>query len=480
MLPLIRAETPPLARLQTLARTPTFDSYFASSANLGTHTFFMIFLPLLFWCGYGDLGRSLVHLLAFGVISSGIIKDLLCLPRPVSPPLQRITMSGSAALEYGFPSTHSTNAVSVALFVIRILENDTTHLSPGAKMTGTYIFYIYALSIAFGRLYCGMHGFTDVIAGSALGALLAFCELQFGSKQYDWVVNGSIMNPLIIALIVLIIVRIHPEPADNCPCFDDSVAFSGVIIGVNFAQWHMAQTYSTSYRILGISPEHVKLLPIGVPITSFNSFIRIPLGVAIIVAYRSLTKPFLFRILPPIFRVMEHLDLDLPRRYFLKASQYRTVPRLSRDDNVLPNPSDVGKMLGDVRRRRGRAISVGPQSVADAYEVLAYREEARRRERSTSSSSKKDTEISTRAERLDRSGKETANGHVHVQDSENFNNEVKERQDLFSTLPSTRVRYDVEVVTKLIVYSGIGWWALEGCPIVFELLRLGMDNKATT
>src|ERR1700753_313949 len=113
-----------------------------------------------------------------------------------------------------------------------------------------------------------MHGFTDVIAGSALGALLAFCELQFGAKHSDWVANGSIMNPLIIALIVLIIVRLHPEPADNCPCFDDSVAFSGVLIGVNFAQWHMAQTNSTSYHILGVSPENVELLAMGVPITS--------------------------------------------------------------------------------------------------------------------------------------------------------------------------------------------------------------------
>jgi hypothetical protein len=34
------------------------DSYFAFAANLGTHTFFMVFLPVLFWCDYDEFGRA--------------------------------------------------------------------------------------------------------------------------------------------------------------------------------------------------------------------------------------------------------------------------------------------------------------------------------------------------------------------------------------------------------------------------------------
>jgi hypothetical protein len=39
-------------------RSPTLDSYFAITANLGTHTFFMVVLPILFWCGHTSLGRG--------------------------------------------------------------------------------------------------------------------------------------------------------------------------------------------------------------------------------------------------------------------------------------------------------------------------------------------------------------------------------------------------------------------------------------
>lgn len=59
-LPLIRWETPYLAWMQEKLRTPALDSYFAITANLGTHTFFMIGLPMLFWCGYPAFGKGYV------------------------------------------------------------------------------------------------------------------------------------------------------------------------------------------------------------------------------------------------------------------------------------------------------------------------------------------------------------------------------------------------------------------------------------
>jgi hypothetical protein len=60
LLPIVRWETPYLAWLQEKLRSPALDSYFALTANLGTHTFFMIVLPILFWCGHTSLGRGLV------------------------------------------------------------------------------------------------------------------------------------------------------------------------------------------------------------------------------------------------------------------------------------------------------------------------------------------------------------------------------------------------------------------------------------
>ncbi len=45
-------------------------------------------------------------------------------------------------------------------------------------------------------------------------------------------------------------------------------------------------------------------------------------------------------------------------------------------------------------------------------------------------------------------------------------------QEMFSALKKPRVRYDVEVITKLVVYAGIAWVTVEINPIIFE--RLGL------
>jgi hypothetical protein len=60
LIPIVRWETPWLALMQDKLRSPALDSYFAYTANLGTHTFFMVFLPIQFWCGYTSIGRAYV------------------------------------------------------------------------------------------------------------------------------------------------------------------------------------------------------------------------------------------------------------------------------------------------------------------------------------------------------------------------------------------------------------------------------------
>lgn len=393
-------------------------------------------------------------------------------------------MSGSTALEYGFPSSHSTNAVSVAIYALLILRLDEPEISPWSNTILQAVSYCYGCSIVIGRLYCGMHGFLDVIVGSVLGAAISMVQYWYGQRLDDYVHSGSLQTIIIIILVILVLVRVHPEPADDCPCFDDSVAFAGVITGIEYGNWHFARTnYAVSYPVPATVPFNLEAM--GWPI----AVARIMVGVLSIFAWREVMKPSLLRVLPPVFRIVEALGLDLPRKFFKQASQYTRVPAPHKDDDhVLPSFSQIPSLI-----RRRRAVSIGPQSEADVYETLAYREKRRRASLSTSGEKLRsggkpaagaqgppglaagDTALNGKDEPLQKAKSELETYEsmmgTGLENGSRAQQELEEKE-MLSRLQKPRVRYDVEVVTKLIVYAGIGWLAVEGNPILFSLAGL--------
>lgn len=448
----------------------------------------------------------MVHILASGVFFTGFIKDMLSLPRPLSPPLHRITMSGSTALEYGFPSTHSANAVSVAVYTLFVVHSPDSQLHDTTKLILEVISYFYAFSIVLGRLYCGMHGFLDVIVGSIIGALISAVECLYGPEIDRFLYNSSWIAPATIAIVIICLVRVHPEPADDCPCFDDSVAFAGVMIGVEVGVWHYAASgWAWNIPVPGTVPFDLERMGWAVAIS------RVVVGVLVIFSWREVMKPTLLKVLPHLFRVIEKSGFILPRKFFMPASEYQKIPSGLKVDNVMPSVSDLPGLLDKIRHPgRGRSVSVGPQSAADAYETLAYREKRRRDSltnpglegapglRSQSPPTKYNdrysvpddkngvvSQVSGISAALGTTGagnlptpaqsrigsyeQMMGQGRVmhgpttppseladngRVEDAlDDDENELGEKE-MFSQLEKPRVRYDVEVVTKLVVYSG--------------------------
>jgi hypothetical protein len=163
---------------------------------------------------------------------------------------------------------------------------------------------------------------------------------------------------------------------------------------------------------------------------------------------------------------------------------------------VLPNVSEIPTLLTSIRHPRRRAVSIGPQSEADAYETLAYREKRRREstasDHSLGSSGQpvgalqnsdnlqsipilNDTpspkSVTRDPLKLDSFECEAAAGtplhgaeigpagagsdpRVNTANSVGCDYDEQDEQAMFSMITRPRVRYDVEVVTKLIVYSG--------------------------
>jgi hypothetical protein len=161
--------------------------------------------------------------------------------------------------------------------------------------------------------------------------------------------------------------------------------------------------------------------------------------------------------------------------------EYTTVPTNLKDHDVIPNFSDFSNIITTMRHPRRRAISIGPQSEADAYETLAYREKRRRESQSggnraspvvegqvqvngsapPSRKSRKTTTLDDYENMMGRgSPRSTAvdvNSDTQTIPFPSLDADAgrRDEKEVFSQIKKPRVRYDVEVVTKLVVYAGM-------------------------
>ena len=75
----------------------------------------------MYWNLEPALAIELAHVVNFGLLFGNIMKDMFALPRPASPPVWRpkymVQMDSTSMQDYGFPSTHSMNAVTNPTYV---------------------------------------------------------------------------------------------------------------------------------------------------------------------------------------------------------------------------------------------------------------------------------------------------------------------------------------------------------------------------
>ncbi|CAD6584249.1 MAG: Sphingosine-1-phosphate phosphatase 2 [Tremellales sp. Tagirdzhanova-0007] len=299
---------------------------------------------------------------------------------------------------------------------------------------------IYAASVVGGRLYTGMHSIADVMAGSLLGVACWALWLVIGNMSEAWVDSGSAAVPTIAIPLTLTLVHYHPEPVDDCPCFEDAIAVLSVVLGSYIGHWR-----STWQGSVILPAPHVWIHGSGMGIVV--AVVRIAFGIGILFAWRLFAKAVLLTILPPIFRASSRIfEFDLPtRKHYTAGTAYsqipptplRTIPSFidlqttEVSTDVTPNAeSPTNSMIGggDLQSS-SQSLTPPPSSVLD---VRLY---------------EKPSEV--RQKNLD-------DGHLKSKVR-------KRRKD-----PIERAKYDAEVLTKVGVYSGIGLLATTLIPAMFE------------
>jgi hypothetical protein len=181
-----------------LVRGPALDAVFKAITFMGEEEFFLILLPLVFWCVDFAVGARLAFVFLLSACANTGLKELFAHPRPfeLDPTVKLHEAEG-----YGLPSGHSQSAVVV-----------WGTIAAGFRRTWLWVVAILLMVlIGFSRIYLGVHFPTDVLGGWAVGAVFLAAYLALEPRVVAWLKQAGLAVQLVLAVAVpLVVLLVHP------------------------------------------------------------------------------------------------------------------------------------------------------------------------------------------------------------------------------------------------------------------------------
>jgi membrane-associated phospholipid phosphatase len=160
---------------------------------LGTEDFFLLVLPLVYWCIDAPLGVRVGFILTTGNCLNSVFKLLLAGPRPYWVSAQVIPFAAEST--FGVPSGHSQHSLSV-----------WGMLASGARRRWAWaLAFALAFVIGFSRWYLGVHFPHDVFVGWLIGGAWLWAFLHFWNRVASALARRALGWQVLIALAVSLI-----------------------------------------------------------------------------------------------------------------------------------------------------------------------------------------------------------------------------------------------------------------------------------
>jgi membrane-associated phospholipid phosphatase len=160
---------------------------------LGTEEFFLLTLPLVYWCVDAGVGaRGAVVLVASSSLN-GLLKLIFHLPRPYW--IDRRVQAMASETSYGLPSGHAQDATALWGFLASALRK--------AWAWAAALALIFFISVS--RLYLGVHFPTDALGGWIAGGLLLYAILKWEQPVTAWLRRLGLWPQIGVALAVSLI-----------------------------------------------------------------------------------------------------------------------------------------------------------------------------------------------------------------------------------------------------------------------------------
>ncbi|KAK5604804.1 hypothetical protein CRENBAI_009679 [Crenichthys baileyi] len=255
-----------------------------------------------------------------------VMKDLLKLPRPPSPPVVKLETRVDA--EYGLPSTHAMAATAIS-FTLLLSAPSRVHF---CFQIGLLIAATTSSLVSLSRLYTGMHSVLDVVCGVLITAVLILLTYPYW-ESFDSFQLTSPMSPIIALSLLFFLSYMYPELDYYSTTRGDTTTILGVCAGCSVGYWVNAQ--------LGHTFEPQGSLPVPLPTLTALSVARSAgrslVGVATLVGTRQIVKKLSLDLLYSWYNVLK-TDRNARRRKEIEVpSKFVTYTAVGLVNSILVN-----------------------------------------------------------------------------------------------------------------------------------------------
>lgn len=175
--------------IRVLQQANGLEGVFQAVTLLGDENFYLLLVPLLFWCVDYGLGSRMTIVFLLASFASLGLKDLFEQPRPFDIDPHVMLSEGTG---FGFPSGHALST-TVAWGIISAWVNRRWFWT---------LAIVLILLVGFSRIYLGVHFPTDVIGGWTIGGAIVAVYLMMRLKIENRIVSMPFGAKIALATIV--------------------------------------------------------------------------------------------------------------------------------------------------------------------------------------------------------------------------------------------------------------------------------------
>lgn len=263
-------------------RGPLMETYARLFDFMGLVEFYLILLPLVYWCIDAAFGRRLGVFVLASLWNNTILKEWWARPRPYQVSDQ---VSSLKTLDtYSLPSGHAQGAMTLwGVVGLRLKRNWVTAL---------VVAYVILMGIS--RLVMGVHFPQDVIAGWTLGLLWLGVYLWLEPRVSRWLAQQSVRTliGLVLGFTALgLLIQPVLVPFSTTAAMEFGIASLGAFLGLGSGT--VLEIHYLGFDARGVW---------------WKRLLRLALGVAVVMGLRGGLKS-LFAGLEPVilFRLIRYV-----------------------------------------------------------------------------------------------------------------------------------------------------------------------------